>query len=268
MKNKKTNNRYSFLIFVVLVFVCIIVLLSSIDKNIIFEMVSTPRTRSRPITAQAFNNEPILITPSNVTVIQTDICSDEQETYSPDLTRRPSEHTFRVINSDNRTPRNQTVLGGYVSNHKRSEFRSDGEMLCCKIFEELVEEPVEINIRPNFLKNPKTNRNLELDCFYRKKSIAIEYNGSYHYRYEPTFHKDGNKSFLEVRERDKLKKELCVKNGIRLICVPWTVDCGEKTKDGKWKYIKRTLEQREKCLKCYIEPFLYEYLQEYEIEKY
>lgn len=264
MKAKKTN--YGFLIFIAIIFICIIVIFSTIDRNIIFATGDTPIATNRNPLRFVSSENPIEITPSNVRVISSSTSVDEQEVYSPNMQRMPSEHNFRIINTETRTSRSYTHVNNYVFRRTRSEFKSDPEMLCCKIFEELIEEPVEVNIRPNFLKNPKTGQNLELDCFYRKKRIAIEYNGSQHYKYQPFFHKGGNQSFLDGRQRDKLKRELCLKNDIKLICVPWTVDSGRKGKDGTWKYVKRTLEEREALLRAYIEPFLYEYLQEYELE--
>jgi len=68
---------------------------------------------------------------------------------------------------------------------------------------------------------------LELDIFVPDKSLAIEYMGKQHY--EPVNFFGGKLSHLAVIERDKLKKELCDKNGIHLIYFDYQTDV---TKDN------------------------------------
>ena len=65
------------------------------------------------------------------------------------------------------------------------------------------------NYRPNWMKNPNTSRNLEIDIWLPELKLAIEYNGQQHY--EPVW---GEKEFGEIKERDKIKKRL-IKNAIR-----------------------------------------------------
>lgn len=80
--------------------------------------------------------------------------------------------------------------------------------------------------RPDFLKNPKTKRNLELDCYNHQLAFAVEYNGRQHYEYPNGFHKS-KEEFLRQVERDKFKRKMCDKNGIFLLSIPWTVPIGE-----------------------------------------
>lgn len=68
---------------------------------------------------------------------------------------------------------------------------------------------------------------LELDIFVPDKNLAIEYMGKQHY--EPINFFGGKESHLTIIERDKLKKELCDKNGIRLIYFDYQIDV---TKDN------------------------------------
>jgi len=86
-------------------------------------------------------------------------------------------------------------------------------------------------VRPDWLKNPKTGRNLELDCYNSKLQIALEYNGEQHYNPKAAYSK-GEEWFKEQQERDKFKQQKCKELNIHLIIVPHTV----KKKD-LYKYI-------------------------------
>ena len=57
-------------------------------------------------------------------------------------------------------------------------------------------------IRPDWLKNPETGKNLEIDIFLDPPGVGIEYDGAY-------FHKNP--------ERDSMKDELALSNGVRII---------------------------------------------------
>lgn len=91
--------------------------------------------------------------------------------------------------------------------------------------------------RPDFLKNPITNTNLELDCFSEQLKLALEYNGKQHYEFVSKFHKSST-DFHNQKYRDSIKKQLCYKNGIDLIEVPYTISHYEIP-----LYIDRALEK-------------------------
>jgi len=74
------------------------------------------------------------------------------------------------------------------------------------------------NVRPNFLKNPQTGRNLELDGYCEELKLAFEYDGRQHY--EP-WNKNKPEELIEVQKRDKLKDKLCKENDITLIRIPY-----------------------------------------------
>jgi len=78
-------------------------------------------------------------------------------------------------------------------------------------------------VRPDFLKNEETGKNLELDAYCETNNfkIAVEYNGSQHYKHVPLYHTEDE--FYKLLERDKLKRKLCKKNGVDLIIVPSTI---------------------------------------------
>jgi Zn ribbon nucleic-acid-binding protein len=70
-------------------------------------------------------------------------------------------------------------------------------------------------IRPAFLKNPQTGRNLELDCYCENLNLAFEYND---HVIQFGFQTDDH--FARQKELDELKKELCAENQTTLIYVP------------------------------------------------
>ena len=95
------------------------------------------------------------------------------------------------------------------------------EIECRRIIENIFKVPFS-SIRPNFLKNPKTGKNLELDMYNQNLRLAIEYQGAQHRTYTPFFHKSYS-DYLDQVERDNYKKKRCMEEGIDLICVPDTV---------------------------------------------
>lgn len=76
--------------------------------------------------------------------------------------------------------------------------------------------------RPSFLRNPITKSELELDCYNSHLALAVEYQGEQHYKYIPHFHASRD-AFLNQKYRDQIKRDLCIKNNITLIEVPYTV---------------------------------------------
>lgn len=116
------------------------------------------------------------------------------------------------------------------------------ENKCRRIFERLFGVPFS-TIRPNWLKNPETGRNLELDGYNPNiktkigKGLAFEYDGVQHYQYNPIFHKKESDFTSQVR-RDFFKDKRCKELGIVLIRVPFD------TKDME-EYIRKELKNYE-----------------------
>jgi len=98
---------------------------------------------------------------------------------------------------------------------------SKGEKVCKEFVEEYFGKPFE-KVRPHFLQNPVTKENLELDCYNQELKLAIEYNGRQHYEYTPFMHST-KETFYAQQYRDLIKQELCKKNGIDLITVPYKI---------------------------------------------
>ena len=146
------------------------------------------------------------------------------------------------------------------------EISNKGEEIVSDVLEEILESPVQRNIRPDFLRNPETGKNMEMDCYNEEYAIAVEYNGIQHYKFPSVFYKS-EKEFTDQVYRDRLKRKLCDENGIYLISVPYWVDMYDteddhlKDKDGirKIQYVPR--EVRYKRIYDYLYNKLGEYFQ-------
>lgn len=77
-------------------------------------------------------------------------------------------------------------------------------------------------VRPCWLRNPETNRCLELDGYCEELSLAIEYNGVQHYEW-PNFLPMTKEQFFKQCERDQIKAEICIERNICLLRIPYTV---------------------------------------------
>ena len=105
---------------------------------------------------------------------------------------------------------------------------------CLKIIEQIAEKEFK-QIRPKFLQG------LELDGYNSELQLAIEYNGVQHYKYIPFFHNNDKENLIKQQERDKLKQELCSKNNIYLIIVPyWTTNKKELIQEEYQKYLTKS----------------------------
>ena len=109
---------------------------------------------------------------------------------------------------------------------------SKGEKQCREIFQRLTGKEF-INIRPDFMKNPETKHNLELDGYCKELNLAFEYDGKQHFESVNLF--GGEKSLKKTIHLDSLKNELCINNNVKLIRIPYNVADIEK-------HIKQELE--------------------------
>jgi len=76
-----------------------------------------------------------------------------------------------------------------------------------------------IKMRPDFLRNPKTRRCLELDAYCAELHLGVEFHGIQHYEFPNPFHST-REQFQRQCDRDELKGTLCKNHGVRLIVVP------------------------------------------------
>ena len=104
--------------------------------------------------------------------------------------------------------------------------------------EELLGQPFK-KIRPKFLRNPATNRCLELDAYCESLKLAAEFAGEQH-RIWPNSCHNTREDFEKQQARDKLKLELCQQHGITLIVVPDTVARAEMREYVKEQLIRLT----------------------------
>lgn len=89
---------------------------------------------------------------------------------------------------------------------------SYGESLCRDFLKlSFPEKNAIYNYRPIWLKNPQTNRNLELDIYYPDLKLAVEFNGIQH-------------KLLLQKRKDYFKRQECSKLGILLLSVYHPMD--------------------------------------------
>ena len=109
-----------------------------------------------------------------------------------------------------------------ISKKGKIPTNSKGEEICRNTLQRIFKQPFE-KCRPDFLFNSVTKENLELDMYNKHYGLAIEYNGSQHYKYNAFMHGGSKEKFYAQQYRDKMKRDICKKLGIVLIEVPYTV---------------------------------------------
>jgi len=130
--------------------------------------------------------------------------------------REPSEYDlFSLFRKIPKSKKGKKKGTGRVKSKKL------GEKKCREIIQQLFGRDFP-SVRPNFLKNPKTGRNLECDMINEELKLVIERNGEQHYKFTPYFHKTPQ-DFSDQQYRDQIKKQLLYANNYRLIIVPYTV---------------------------------------------
>lgn len=73
-------------------------------------------------------------------------------------------------------------------------------------------------VRPDFLKNPETGLNLELDMYCRELNLAVEYNGQQHYEFPNKYHFSED-DFQTQLKHDLIKVDRCAKEGLLLVVI-------------------------------------------------
>lgn len=150
----------------------------------------------------------------------TDVCINERRLPDIDVTDTVCTTTKIVV------PRHTThnITASNVNKGKfksKAKFTSRGERLCKETMEKIYGVPFK-TVRPDWLKNPETGRNLEIDCYNDDLKIGVEYNGIQHYKW-PNFTNQTYENFLGQIRRDDAKFNMCEKNGVYLIIVPYNV---------------------------------------------
>lgn len=102
------------------------------------------------------------------------------------------------------------------------------------------------SVRPSFLRNPLTNRNLEIDMFCEQLKLGCEFHGCQHIKFIPYFHKTEQK-FKDQLLRDQLKARLCKEHGIKLIIIyHYEIENGDDILDSE--ILKLVLEKMSKLI--------------------
>jgi hypothetical protein len=108
---------------------------------------------------------------------------------------------------------------------KRKPKFNKHEEECRRIFQELFGVRFK-SIRPEWLKNPVTGRNLELDGYnpniktLKGVGLAFEYDGEQHAKYNEHFHRSGPDEFIYQTTKDDFKNFKCKERGVLLIRIP------------------------------------------------
>ena len=106
------------------------------------------------------------------------------------------------------------------STRKPSPPRSKGEKECKIAAEKIYGVPF-VSVWPDWLRNPSTGRCLELDLYNEELKLAIEFHGRQHYVYTPFYQKNGYSDFIKQVERDNVKLDICDRNNVYVITVPY-----------------------------------------------
>jgi hypothetical protein len=150
------------------------------------------------------------------------------ETILEIATKCESRSEFKEMNaSAYGAARRLKILNEVCSHMKKHKGTSRPEKECRRIFHALFGKEF-LKCRPTFLMN-ENGRPLELDGFCFELKLAFEYDGEQHY-----FPRYGEHNFNKTKKYDSLKDELCKKEGITLIRIPYTVK-------NKEEYIKKEL---------------------------
>ena len=118
------------------------------------------------------------------------------------------------------TPRFEDLDLG-TAQERKTAAESRGERICREFLEKYYKTKFP-RIRPDFLVNPVSGRNLELDGYNPELNMGFEYNGYQHYTYPNRFHRTEEEFSQQIR-RDGYKQEACQLAGVYLIIIPYTV---------------------------------------------
>ena len=155
------------------------------------------------------------------------------------FTRKRKKYKFQGL-----TPDGEFSVPGAVLKKKKQSKLNKHEEECRRIFQELFGVKFK-SVRPAWLKNPVTNKNLELDGYASDiitpigRGLAFEYDGEQHSKFNSHFHKAGPDEFVYQVKKDSWKDLKCKENKIVLIRIPHFV----AFQDLK-RYIKTELERQ------------------------
>ena len=131
--------------------------------------------------------------------------------------------------SENAPPNKHSFLGSTSGEPKKPQKKNQHEEKCRDIFQGLFQAPFK-SVRPDWLVNPTTGSNLELDGYNpdiitpKGRGVAFEYDGIQHSEYDPHhFHSErrgGQNAFIYQVKKDNWKTKRCAEEGVVLIRIP------------------------------------------------
>lgn len=110
------------------------------------------------------------------------------------------------------------ILNPPVDSHKSNDSKGERE---CRAAAKRVYGVDFVKMKFDWLRNPETGRQLELDLYNDELKLGIEYQGKFHYEYNPHFHKGNPENFEKAKKRDEVKIDLCDQHGVYVITVPY-----------------------------------------------
>lgn len=139
------------------------------------------------------------------------------------LTRKKKNYKFNMPWA---SPDEIELESKYILKKKKSGPKyNKHEEECRRIFQKLFGLKFK-SVRPDWLKNPATNKNLELDGFNATiktplgEGLAFEYDGKQHAEYNAHFHRDGVDEFKYQVQKDIWKDKVCKDRKVTLIRIP------------------------------------------------
>ena len=193
-KKEKTSNFWPFII----IFIIIIVLYFLYTKNANDRILKTVKKTFDITSYEEFD----------------ELGEEDESDESDELDELDEEDELDEGNGVNKI----SIIKNNTNNSKKKWKR---EELCRNIFESIYKVEFR-SCRPNFLKNPKTNRNLELDGYNSDLQIAFEHNGHQHYEYPNVFHRT-EEDFIYQLEKDEHKRKVCERLKIHLIIIKFDI---------------------------------------------
>jgi len=142
-----------------------------------------------------------------------------QKELTQEVTKQEETIQIQTYNQPKRlntTKRTNNKYGAKVKQNK-----------CCDILEKIYNKKFTRDVRPKWLRNPRTNHSLELDCYNEELKIALEYNGIQHYVWPNFIRTQTYEQFMDQVVRDMDKIDICDSHGVYLITVPYTVSFDE-----------------------------------------
>ena len=153
-----------------------------------------------------------------------------KQSYDIAISKKPKNHKIvssylkPIKHKKNKNLRIYTLECEFGHNYDKPNSRvSDGCPECSKktyVGQERVRVMFETEfnkkfptIRPDWLKNPETGRNLELDGYCEELKLAFEYQGRQHNSNDTEFGGD----YENQKVRDQFKFQTCLEHGIKLI---------------------------------------------------